>query len=161
MRKLKLYLDTSVISHLKADDTPDKMADTVLLWQQIVMEKYDIYISDVTMNEILKCKEPKQSFMLAKLSEIKYTLVPLSEGTDELSEKIIELGILKRKHIDDCSHIAAAIMSECDYIVSWNFKHMVNIKTVNGVRAVTNLLGYQSIDIIQPTMLIQGDDNDD
>lgn len=38
---------------------------------------------------------------------------------------------------------------------------LVNIKTINGVRAITNLSGYNSIDLVPPTMLIQGDDFDD
>ena len=35
MKKLKLYLDTSVISHLDAPDTPEKMADTLALWEDL------------------------------------------------------------------------------------------------------------------------------
>ena len=161
MRKIKLCLDTSVISHLQADDTPDKMRDTLLLWEDIKIGKYDVYLSDVTMGEILDCGQPKQSVMLEFLSQISYTLVSLSDEIDRIGAKIIELGILKKKNIDDCSHIGAAIVSGCDYIVSWNFKHMVNIKTVGGVRAITNLFRYPPIDIIQPTMLVQGDDTDD
>lgn len=33
MRKLKVYLDTSVISHLLQEDVPEKMADTRQLWE--------------------------------------------------------------------------------------------------------------------------------
>lgn len=161
MRKLKIYLDTSVISHLKQDDAPEKTADTLKLWQAIKMGQYDVFLSDVTMGEILDCEQPKQDIMLGFLGEIRYTMVPLTGETDALAEKIVELGILQRKNIDDCTHIAAAIAGACDYIVSWNFKHLVNIRTVNGVRGVTNLLNYPPIDIIQPTMLIQGGDIDD
>jgi len=52
MKKIKLYLDTSVISHLFADDTPDKMADTVRLWCELANRKYEIYISDMVTNEV-------------------------------------------------------------------------------------------------------------
>jgi hypothetical protein len=63
--------------------------------------------------------------------------------------------ILTAKSFDDCIHIATAVVNECNYIVSWNFKHIVNVKTIRGVRAVTDLQGYKNIDIIQPTMLIE------
>ncbi len=37
MRKLKVYLDTSVISHLLQEDVPEKMADTRQLWECLRM----------------------------------------------------------------------------------------------------------------------------
>jgi predicted nucleic acid-binding protein len=45
LKKLMLYLDTSVISHLFADDTPDKMEDTIRFWDDCIREKYAIFIS--------------------------------------------------------------------------------------------------------------------
>lgn len=161
MRKIKLYLDTSVVSHLRANDTPEKMRDTLRLWDDIKLGKYDVYISDVTLGEIMDCGQPKQDIMLTYLQQISYKVASLSEESAKIAAKIVELGILKGKNRDDCRHIGAAIASSCDYIVSWNFKHMVNIKTVRGVRAITNLFDYPSIDIIQPSMLVQGDDTDD
>lgn len=41
MKKLKIYLDTSVVSHLKHEDTPDKMNDTVKLWRQFKNGLYE------------------------------------------------------------------------------------------------------------------------
>lgn len=83
------------------------------------------------------------------------------EITDEIKSiatQIIQLGILKEKSRDDCLHIATAVANQCDYILSWNFKHMVNVRTIKGVRAITNLCGYNNIDIIQPTMLVEKED---
>lgn len=85
--------------------------------------------------------------------------VSINETIEYVAEQIVALGILTKKSLDDCIHIATAIVNSCDYIVSWNFKHMVNIKTIRGVRAITNLQGYQNIDIIQPTMLTQNEEN--
>lgn len=42
-------------------------------------------------------------------------------------------------------HIAIAILNKCDVIISWNFKHLVNIKTVRGTRAITYIKGYKGI----------------
>ena len=68
MKKLKIYLDTSVISHLHQDDVPEKMADTLKLWDEIKQEKYDVYLSDTTLEEIRKCSQPKLD-ILSKRSE--------------------------------------------------------------------------------------------
>jgi len=70
------------------------------------------------------------------------------------------LGILKEKSIDDCKHIAAAIIGECDIIVSWNFKHIVNINTARGVKIITAMEGYDDVLIYTPTYFIYGDNDD-
>ena len=158
MKKLKLYLDTSVISHLDASDTPEKMQDTLKLWEEIKSGLYDIVISDVVMEEIARCAEPKRGNLLNSLAEINCFRATITDEIRAIAEQIVSLGILNEKSRDDCLHIGTAIVNQCNYIVSWNFKHMVNIKTINGVRAITSLGGYNSIDIIQPTMLVEKGD---
>ena len=157
MRKLKVYLDTSVISHLMQEDVPEKMAETRELWELFRQGEYDVYLSSVTLNEIANCAEPKQSQLLERLKGIDYNLLPDTEEVAVLAQKIVDLGILTQKSIDDCQHIAAALVGNCDCIASWNFKHLVNIRTIKGVRAIANLEGYGSIDIVSPSTLLKGD----
>jgi len=160
MKKLKLYLDTSVISHLDAADRPDWMADTLKLWELIKFGEYDVALSYVDFTEIAKCSEEKQAIFADFLTQIKYTHVNYSDEIFTLAGEFIRLGILKQKSFDDAQHIATAMVSACDIIVSWNFKHMVNHKTINGVKIVSALTKYRDVAIYTPTMLI-GDDNDD
>lgn len=159
MKKVKIYLDTSVISHILAEDTPEKMEDTHKLWAQIKYGKYEVCLSETTLDEVSECPEPKRTTMYRHLAEIQFSRLTVDEETEQLAQQLISLGVLTQKSMDDCIHIAAAVLANCDYIVSWNFKHMVNIKTINGVRAITNLAGYRSIDITSPTMMIGDDDN--
>ena len=119
-KKLKIYLDTSVVSYLLQDDVPEKMEITNRLWELFEEGKYELYLSNVTMKEISKCPEPKS--------------------------------------YDDCQHIAAAVECECDCIVSWIFKHIVNIRTIRGVRAITNLKGYKPIEILNPSVLLESEE---
>ena len=56
-QKLKIYLDTSIISYLKQDDAPEKTGITLNLWEKIKTGIYDIYLSDVTITEINKCNK--------------------------------------------------------------------------------------------------------
>ena len=158
MRKLKVYLDTSVISYLSQEDAPERMEDTLKLWKDFVNGKYEIYLSQVTIDEIEKCSEPKRSMLYDYLSDIEYTKLEINEEIVELAQKIIDMGILKPKSYDDCQHIAAAVVNACDCIISWNFRHIVNIKTIRGVRAITNLEGYKGIDIINPSVLLESED---
>ena len=159
--KTMIYLDTSVLSYLKQDDSQERMAATIHFWEELKLRKdLDIYLSDVTIAEISECYEPKRSFMQEKLKEIQFTLLEKDADAERLAQQIIDLGILTNKSHDDCLHIAIAVLEACNYIISWNFKHLVNVKTINGVRAITNLKGFSPIDIITPEMLIGETEND-
>lgn len=157
MRKLKVYLDTSVISHLDQQDAPEKMADTRRFWEQVKLGEYDAVLSDITLAEIGDCSEPKRGVLFEYLRQIPFTTIESNDVTAAIAERLIELGVLRRKSFDDCQHIAAAIVGGCDVIVSWNFKHIVNHKTMSGVKAVTALEGYNDLLIYTPTILIGGD----
>ena len=155
MRKLKIYLDTSVISHLDHQDAPDKMRDTLALWEAIKAGEYDVFISSATERELEACTEPKRSILFGYLQQVTHGIVPLDEQTLTIADKMVELGILTPKSIDDCQHIAAAIVCGCDAIVSWNLKHFVNNKIKQGVKTITFITGYPEILIYTPTILIR------
>jgi predicted nucleic acid-binding protein len=157
MRKLKLYLDTSVISHLDANDVPARMVETQKFWELIKGGMGEVFISDIVFDELNRCIEPKRSLLAQYVSQIEYTKIPDSQNVLELAEKFVDFGILKKKSIDDCRHIATAILYGCDIIVSWNFKHIVNPKTIVGVKVVTTSEGYKDLLICTPTMLVEGD----
>jgi len=125
--------------------------------------KYSFYIVFMstflyTLEELKGCPEPKQSQLFDYLGQIDYTLVQIDDTVAEIAQQIIEMGILTKKSYDDCQHIAAAIISECDCIISWNFKHIVNIKTIRGIRAITNLKGHKPIEILNPSVLLESEE---
>lgn len=121
-------------------------------------EKYEVYLSTVTLEELKECSEPKKNKLFDYLGLIDYTLIQIDDNIADIAQQIIEMGILTRKSYDDCQHIGAAIVSECDCIISWNFKHIVNIKTIRGVRAITNLKGYKPIEILNPSVLLESEE---
>ena len=159
MRKLKIYLDTSVIGHLHALDTPDKMNDTLKLWEMFKLNEYDVYVSDTVLTELYDCPQPKRQIMLDYLSQIKYSELEETDEIIELADKYIAAGFLKPKSYDDCMHLAFAVVNYCDIIISWNFKHIVNFKTICAVNQVNYANGYlHPIQILPPNMLLKGDD---
>ncbi len=157
-RKLKVYLDTSVISHLMQEDVPEKMADTRKLWEMFQKGVYDVYLSTVTLREINKCSEPRRSNLLAYLSKIEYETFEITDEAVGVAHQLISMGILTKKSFDDCQHIGVAVVNECDCIISWNFKHIVNVKTIRGVRAIINLEGYKMIEIWNPSVLLESEE---
>ena len=155
-KKLKLYLDASFISHLcDAEDSPNKMADTNELWKDAIGGKYELFISPVVMEELERCHQPKRSKMYRYLEQTRIEVLPESGEIVELSKEYIKKGVLTEKSLDDCLHIAFAVVHDCDIIVSWNFKHLVNYRTIDKVKVVNAINHYREISIVSPTMLIE------
>ena len=156
-RKLKVYLDTSVISHLMQEDVPEKMADTRKLWEMFKNGVYEVCLSSLTMKEVSDCSEPKRSALRDYLKQIQYESYDITKDVLDVAHQLVAMGVLTNKSFDDCQHIGAAVVNNCDCIISWNFKHIVNIKTIRGVRAITNLEGYKPIEIWSPSVLLESE----
>ncbi|MDR0653275.1 MAG: type II toxin-antitoxin system VapC family toxin [Synergistaceae bacterium] len=161
MKKLRLYLDTSVISHLDAPDRLDWQEDTRRLWENIRAGMYDVFVSPVVVAEIERCKEPKRSYLLAQLRLIEYVVLEKTDEIGELAQRYVDANILRPNSFDDCQHIAYACVYNCDMLLSWNFAHLVNVKTISGVKGVNVLTGYKEMPIYTPTMLISGGADDE
>jgi len=156
MRIPKIYLDTSLISHLDADDTPERMNETLLFWEELKKDKYKVGISNVVIAELSKCSEPKRTMLFNKLDELKYDIFEETEESLILAKNYLKYGVLKSKSMDDLRHISIATVTDCKYITSWNFQHFVNVKTIAKVQSANKLYGYNDIIIVPPTMLMGG-----
>jgi len=123
--------------------------------EEVKKGKYDIYISDAVTTELDECPEPKKSILLAFLSQIKFEQINFNEQIIELAKRYVEEGIISSKFFDDAIHIAAATVYECDILVSWNFKHIVKVKTIQGVNGINKLMGYREIQLVSPAMMLE------
>lgn len=163
LKKQKLYLDTSVISFYFAEDSPEKMAITRKFFdQELVRGEYDIYLSALTIQELGNCKDP---VLQDKLLEFAYGLpTQVLEATQEINEigqQFVMEGIIPAKYQDDGIHLAFGLLYDMDYIVSWNFKHLVKPKTKKAVRAFSIKEGYKQIEIITPEEVAEGGNEDE
>ena len=155
MRKPKIYLDTSVISCLDAPETPERMIHTQLFWETAKAGKYELAVSNITLDEMSACPEPKRSFMRVKLAEIPYlTRVEESDKAIRLAEIYISEGGLPPASRNDALHLAIATIEKCDCITSWNLKHIVNIRAKKAVELVNSRENHDSLEIWMPSGLI-------
>jgi len=161
MKKTRIYLDTSIISHLDAPETPEKMEDTLRLWEKIQKGVYDVVLSEIFFDELENCLEPKKSYLDAFLQQIRYERTESSNDTVSIARKFFDFGIFGKKGFGACHHIVAALLSGCDIIVSWNFKQIVNPRAMRGARAMAILEGYKELIVCSPNMLTEEPDVDD
>ncbi len=151
LRKEKIYLDTSVISYLDQQDSPEKMKETHIFWELLKTGLYDVYISNITLEEIECCNEQKRDRLSQYIDNIDFTFIEESKESEGLPNNYVKSAVLTEKSYVDCRHIALASIYECDYITSWNFKHMANITIMKKVNSVNMVKGYREVKIYPPT----------
>lgn len=156
MRKIRVYVETSVINHLDAPDRPDWMADTLKLWAELKTGKYEIVVSETVFAELGACPEPKRTFMFKELEKLPYEIVKKSNEAKRLAKEYIAIGGVPKKSETDALHIALAVLANCDVIVSWNFSHIVNLRAKTSVNAVNVRERLKPVDIFPPSALLGG-----
>jgi len=149
MRIQRIYIDTSVLGGYF-----DKEFDvaTQRLFDQVKKGEYNVVISNITEGELLNAPERVRT-LLNDLS-IEYEVLKLTDDAVSLALEYIRENVVGQSSYDDCLHIAIATTSRLDLLVSWNFKHIVNIKRIRGYNGINIKNGYPSIEIRSPKDLI-------
>jgi len=67
-----------------------------------------------------------------------------------LAKSYIEEKVVGKTSFADCVHIALATIYKVDYLISWNFKHIVNMERIRGYNSINLKLGYSILEIRSP-----------
>ena len=161
MKKLRLYLDTSVPNFLFAEDAPDFKNITIDFFENYVAKgRYDVYISDVVIREIEKATDvSKRNMLLDIVRKYSLRILLLTPEAIELSERYLTDKVIPAKKREDAQHIAIAVCNQIDILVSWNFKHLANIKKQLAVKIVNEQQGYYYPLILTNPMEVLYDNN--
>ena len=144
MKKLKIYLDTSVINFLFADDAPEFKKITEEFFEDYVeKEKYLVYISDVVIREIEKTRdEAKKTKLLEVIEKYHLKILRLDKESDELANIYLKEKAIPPKKIEDAQHVAISTCYQMDILLSWNFKHLANIQKQFSIKIINEKNGY-------------------
>ena len=153
MKKLKVYLETSIFNFVFSEKTPKERNTTLKLFDQI--DRYEAYISDITIAEIDRCPEPKRGRLFDLILKYDFPELALNEAAKELAAKYIQEGVIPQKYQVDAFHIAIASVHGMDVVISWNFEHMVKLKTKREVVGINVFMGYTEIDIYSPWEVVE------
>jgi predicted nucleic acid-binding protein len=157
MRTPRVYLDTSVISHLDQPEKPVEQEYSLRLWDAIVRGEYEVWLSTTVYDEIDECSPEKRERLYEFIAMINHNDFSLTPEAESLAKSIIEKNILPKRCDDDSMHIAAALLLECDFLLSWNIKHLANYRTNQKIRLISIEEFNRELAIIEPSFLLEGD----
>lgn len=158
MKKLKLYIETSVWNFMFADEVPEKKAATERFFKEVESGRYEIFISDTVLEEIDSAPSEKKEKLLDVIQKYDPSVFYRDIEVNSLAEVYIENGVLRRKHFLDILHLAGASAHGMNILISWNMKHIVRRKTQLLVNVSNRIQGYQELEIWTPEELLDHED---
>jgi predicted nucleic acid-binding protein len=153
MSTSRIYIDTSVIGGCFDVEFAEY---SNRLFQAFYTKRWVAVVSDITFNELLNAPQRVRT-QLDTLPESAIERVRLDEEANELAQKYLAAGILKTAQLADAQHIAIATLERVEVIVSWNFKHIVNLNKIRGFNSINIREGYPLLEIRTPREVIADD----
>lgn len=149
--KQRFYFDTSVFGGVFDKEFEE---ETLQLFERLKMGKVICVYSNLTENELLNAPEKvKLHFKSLPKENLEYLMV--DDEALNLAKKYIEENVVGKTSFDDCVHIAMATIYKTDILVSWNFKHIVNVYRIRGYNSVNLKNGYIQLEIRSPKEIIE------
>jgi len=90
VRKMKIYLDTSAISHMEQPEKPSEQAYSLAMFERIKAGEFSVCLSSVVFDEINECTPTRKEALLRHISEVRFDDVGIDEAVKTLAAKIIE-----------------------------------------------------------------------
>jgi len=152
--KQSLYLETSVIGAYLDNGDPFRR-DLTIRWWEREMSEYRAVTSILSQRELERVSEPHRAGYLNLLKSLEQ--IELTEEAAILAEGYISRGIFNRKFIGDALHVALASFHKIDYLVTWNFGHIANVRRQARIRLFNTTAGFFVPMIVTPEFLVSSE----
>jgi predicted nucleic acid-binding protein len=147
----RIYLDTSVFGGYF--DSEFELW-TKILFDKIIKGEYRIIYSRLTDIELTPAPE-KVKELVNSLPKSQVEFIDVTDEATHLAEQYLNENVVGKTSLADCVHIALATLNNADILVSWNFKHIVNVNRIRGYNAVNYKFGYKILEIRTPREILE------
>ncbi len=151
-----LYLDTSVLGGYFDDEWRQPTRE---LWRQMEGGLWRFVSSDVTTREMVDAPEWVRDLFAQTFNDLD-ALIKFDDEMAELAAAYIGQRVVTAKYEDDARHVAACTLARVDHLISWNFRHLVNVQRAAGFNGVNLLKGYPAVSIVNPLEIIYGNQDE-
>jgi len=149
--KLSLYLETSVVGAYLDNDEPFRR-DLTIRWWEHEMSEYTVFSSQLVDRELERTPEPHRTGYLKLVDP--FERLELNEEVAILAEEYVHRGIFHRNFLADALHYALASFYKVDYLVTWNFGYLANIRKQARLRLFNSVTGFFAPAIVTPEFLV-------
>lgn len=153
--KQRIYIDTSVFGGHFDEEFKEH---TIPLFNRIKAGEFVILYSTVTQDELENAPDKVKELVRSLRADMTEYIETSNEAIDLATEYITEKVVGKTSYAD-CLHIALATINRADFLVSWNFKHIVNIERIRGYNSINIKNGYKPLEIRSPREFEKYEDN--
>jgi len=151
MRKPDIYVETSVWSHAFAEDAPESRKATLAFLDLSRRGGCELFVSEIVLGEIGRASAVLAGKLQGLIQELSPVLLEFDAEADRLAQQFIELGAIPPAKVEDAQHVGVAVANEMDIMVSWNYRHLVNVRRREAVHHVSAMNGYyKALHIITP-----------
>ena len=144
--KQRIYIDTSVFGGYFDEEFAEH---TIPLFDRLKGGEFILLFSTVTQDELENAPEKVKELVKSLKAESTEFLDTTNDTVDLATEYITEK-VVGQTSYADCLHIALATINRADFLISWNFKHIVNVQRIRGYNSINIKNGYRQIEIRSP-----------
>jgi hypothetical protein len=150
----RFYFDTSVFDGIY-DEEFEK--ETVLLFEKVTLGQIKCVYSNLTETELTNAPARVRNFFIHLDGKFKEKVMVTPEAL-KLAQTYVDEKVVGETSLDDCIHIAVATLNRVDMLISWNFKHIVNVYRIRGYNSVNLRLGYAALEIHSSKEIVNNED---
>ena len=154
--KQRIYIDTSVVGGYYDAEFKEH---TVPLFERIFNGEFSVLLSTVTQDELENAPTHVQELIRNMHNEFTEFL-PISNDVVDLANEYMNERVVGQTSYADCLHIALATIHRADFLISWNFKHIVNVRRIMGYNSINIRNGYKQLEIRSPRDFGNYEDNE-
>jgi predicted nucleic acid-binding protein len=147
----RVYIDTSVVGGIY-DIEFDIF--TKMFFDKAFRGEITLIVSDLLEEELINAPTDIKTFFKTLPTE-QLEFVKLTKDSIVLAELYIAEKVVGETSRADCRHIALATINKADVLVSWNFKHIVNLKRIRGYNSINLREGLHTLEIRSPKELME------
>ena len=152
-KTLKLYIDTSVWN-LVLESERENSRITNDFFNLSLKHDYLLVISNLVISEVSRANDIRRKELSSLIERHKPLLIYMTEEATYLANLYLKENLIPERFKDDAIHIATATVNHCDFLVSWNFKHIVKASTIKGVHGINFKEGYGMVEIVSPNQFL-------
>jgi predicted nucleic acid-binding protein len=154
-----VYIETTIPSfYYEAREEPEMVARrnwTREWWNERGLRDFDLVTSQAVIDELSRGQFPDRDDALRLVNDLE--LLPVVAEIEEIVAAYISHSVMPNDALGDALHLALASFCGCDYLLTWNCRHLANANKYRHIRRVNTMMDLISPGLVTLLELLQGD----